>query len=105
MTSYLMHLDTPVAEIAVESGKISHLTRIINRSLMPIGCIGDNLEVKRQSLQNWQEMRAIPKDRQKIEKILSFFGVESPVEAYEFSNGVSLTDTYWFKPINLSTKD
>ena len=89
----LMHRDTPVADVAVANGKIHKLLKVYNESELPVGCAGFLAE---RMLQNWQNMRTIPEDRQGKERIEQVLGC-SVSEALLKSFSVSLTDTYWLK--------
>lgn len=89
----LMHRDTPVAEVAVQDGKIHKLIKLYSESELPVGCAGFLAE---RMLQNWQNMRTIPEDRQGKERIEQVLGC-SVSEALLKSFSVSLTDAYWLK--------
>lgn len=103
MKATLMHMDTPVVDVNINSGVISSANHIYHNELLPIGTQGKTDRLLADCLNRWQEMRSIPNDRQGIEKILSVLG-KDPIYAYEIAKGLSLTDTYWIKPVNENMK-
>lgn len=102
----LMHKDIPVADITVYNGTIISVNRIYNKEHYPIGAYTPHSQLSARFLDNWSKMRCIPKDRQNAGEIIRKIGC-SLHEAIYKSNGVSLTDCYWFKDNNdsLSWKD
>lgn len=96
---YLMHMDETVAKIEVMDGKFISVPQIFNGQLMPVGVSSQspNLPLL---LQNWDDMRSIPSERQNMDRILRAIpgGLS---EAKRQSLRVSLTDTYWMKEENM----
>ena len=104
MRSTLMHMNEKVADVDLQPSGITSVYKIYDRELLPVGARKSDISILNTSLAYWQEMRAIPKDRQGIEQILSKIGINSPIEVYMICNAISLTDTYWVKPVERDIK-
>jgi hypothetical protein len=96
-TFFLMHKDIPLTIISfTEKGEIIDYSRDYNNS--------DHLPVRSRNdkdwLYSWWDDRKIPTTRNNIKRLLEAKGV-SISEEYLFNNlGLSLTDSYWVKPID-----
>ena len=97
-----MHKDEEVAEIATEPD-FEHLKilNIIKKEHIPF-CIPQNDEEVdigdiNIHFARWMKMRTIPKERIKINEILSTVETDT-YSLLQYSFGFSLSDHYWFKP-------
>ena len=94
----LMHKDDPVCAITVDasSGTILRVSKPISPELLPLG---GNTDAEK--LRNWWQRRAVPVGQGKIMRILEKAGISS-TQAYLVKNwGLSLTDHYWIKPLDV----
>ena len=104
MRSILMHMNEKVADVELLNGLVKKINKLYEKELLPIGARNSSYINLSQSLSGWQKMRSIPDDRVGLSKILSLYEIEKPTEIYEISRGISLTDTYWFKPTEVDLK-
>ena len=94
----LMHKDIPVAKFNTYSDKPCDALEIYNEKELPFGLKGD-LEFISKNIMSWHSNRAIPMGRiniDEIKQVLEPFGGLNKVTLN--SLGLSLTDTYWYKP-------
>lgn len=98
MNVYLMHKDVIVAELEM-SGCSLHILRVINPEHMPMGVAGVPNHLRDARLEKWLQERCIPKARPNYDTLLKKAGVSSWTEMPSKSYMCSLTDCYWFKPI------
>lgn len=100
----LMHRDDPVCVVSVDSvsGVILRVSKPLAPELLPLGgCIDAEM------LRKWWQRRAVPVGQGKIRHILARLGITTPQEYLVKNLGLSLTDHYWIKPLDmeLSWKD
>lgn len=100
MDYILMHKDTPVTDIVLDSGGYmpKHSQKFLNKDLAPMR------ERRREDwISSWWEKRAVPKNQGDIKYVLDERGYNALVDyaltEYLLDNlGLSLTDCYWVKP-------
>lgn len=94
----LMHKDDPVCAVTIDasSGVILRVAKPINPELLPLG---GNIDA--QKLRSWWSRRAVPVGQGKIMRILEKAGISSTQEYLVKNWGLSLTDHYWIKPLNV----
>lgn len=99
LTRYtLMHRDAEVADIEIEDGYLTRITRVHEKQHAPIGTMNvvGNLGVS--ELRFWLQRRQIPHARAKAAEDLERVGLVNPGSALESSLACSLSDTYWIRP-------
>ncbi len=94
-----MHKDIKVAELEVYNARISGCIRVYNADHMPVGTHTKRHQLLGPLLQSWQSMRMIPQGRDRLSELIRNIGM-TVQEAYMRSNGLSLTDCYWFTDNN-----
>ena len=94
----LMHRDDPVCAISIDtaSGAILRVSRPVNPELLPLGGSIDSATLKK-----WWQRRAVPVGQGKIQRILEQMGIATPQEYLVKNLGLSLTDHYWIKPLDM----
>ena len=94
----LMHWDDPVCAISVDtvSGAIVRVSKPVNPELLPLGGSIDAAMLKK-----WWQRRAVPVGQGKIQRILEQMGITTPQEYLVKNLGLSLTDHYWIKPLDM----
>jgi hypothetical protein len=94
----LMHRDEPVCAISIDtvSGAIIRVSRPVNPELLPLGGCIDSAALKK-----WWQHRAVPIGQGKIQRILQQLGITTPQEYLVRNLGLSLTDHYWIKPLDM----
>ena len=94
----LMHRDDPVCAISIDtvSGAIMRVSRPVNPELLPLGGCIDSAALKK-----WWQHRAVPIGQGKIQRILEQLGITTPQEYLVRNLGLSLTDHYWIKPLDM----
>jgi len=94
----LMHRDDPVCAISIDtiSGAILRASKPVNPELLPLGGRIDSAMLKK-----WWQRRAVPVDQGKIQHILEQMGIATPQEYLVKNLGLSLTDHYWIKPLDM----
>lgn len=94
----LMHRDDPVCAISIDtvSGAILRVSKPVNPELLPLGGNIDSAMLKK-----WWQRRAVPVGQGKIQRILEQMGVATPQEYLVKNLGLSLTDHYWIKPLDM----
>lgn len=95
----LMHRDDPVCAITIDaaSGVILRVSRPVNPELLPLGGCMDSA-----MLRKWWQRRAVPIGQGKIPQILEQLGITTPQEYLVRNLGLSLTDHYWIKPLEMA---
>lgn len=95
MIYYLMHMDTAVALIDINpDGSMSKIGKKIIPELIPLQDRKSDT-----GLISWWRDRAVPISQGKIEDMLKARGLISPGDYLVRNLGLSLTDTYWIKPV------
>lgn len=94
----LMHRDDPICTITIDpvSGAIHRVAKPIAPELLPLGGSVDS-----DMLKKWWQHRAVPIGQGKIRRILEDLGIATPQEYLVKNLGLSLTDHYWIKPIDM----
>lgn len=97
----LMHRDDPVCAIAIDtvSGVILRASKPVNPELLPLGGCIDSAMLKK-----WWQRRAVPIGQGKIQRILEQLGIPTPQEYLVRNLGMSLTDSYWIKPLEMELR-
>lgn len=94
----LMHRDDPVCAITIDavSGSIVRVAKPTDPELLPLGGSIDSAMLKK-----WWQRRAVPMGQGKIQRILEQLGIATPQEYLVKNLGLSLTDHYWIKPLDM----
>lgn len=94
----LMHRDDPVCAITIDpvSGAILRVSKPVHPELLPLGGCVDSATLKK-----WWQRRAVPIGQGKIQRILEQLGLTTPQEYLVKNLGLSLTDHYWIKPLDM----
>ena len=94
----LMHRDDPVCAISIDtdSGAILRVSKPVNAELLPLGG-----NINSAMLKKWWQRRAVPVGQGKIQRILEQMGIATPQEYLVKNLGLSLTDHYWIKPLDM----
>lgn len=94
----LMHRDDPVCAVMIDvvSGAIVRVSKPVNPELLPLGGNMDSTALKK-----WWQRRAVPIGQGKIQHILEQLGITTPQEYLVRNLGLSLTDHYWIKPLDM----
>ena len=94
----LMHRDEPVCAISIDtvSGAIHRVSKPVNPELLPLGGCIDSATLKK-----WWQRRAVPIGQGKIQRILEQLRITTPQEYLVRNLGLSLTDHYWIKPLDM----
>lgn len=94
----LMHKNDPVCAISIDavSGSIVRAAKPTNPELLPLGGNIDSTMLKK-----WWQRRAVPMGQGKIQRILEQLGIATPQEYLVKNLGLSLTDHYWIKPLDM----
>lgn len=100
----LMHKDNPVAEVELYDNKPFKINKLYDRKFLPVGC-GCTKDTDEEAisfagghLMAWNSRRAIPIGRINYKKLEDKYG---DLNEYLISSlGLSLTDCYWYKPLN-----
>ena len=94
----LMHRDDPLCAISIDtvSGAILRASKPVNPELLPLGGSIDSAMLKK-----WWQRRAVPVGQGKIQRILEHMGIATPQEYLVKNLGLSLTDHYWIKPLDM----
>lgn len=95
---YLMHRDDPVCMVSMDpiSGAMLRVSQKKIQELLPLGGSIDT-----QMLRKWWQRRAVPMSQGKIQRILEQMGMTTPQEYLVKNLGLSLTDHYWIKPLDM----
>ena len=104
MNAVLMHKEIPVVDIVVDedSGVILGIDTVHNSEHLPIGILEQNGVIDRAEFNSWWTERSIPASRFGIKDALEELGITSTRTLLLRCYGLSLSDQYWFKPINAS---
>lgn len=94
----LMHRDDPVCAITIDpvSGAVLRVSKPVHPELLPLGGCVDSATLKK-----WWQRRAVPIGQGKIQRILEQLGLTTPQEYLVKNLGLSLTDHYWIKPLDM----
>lgn len=96
----LMHKDIEVAKLKYLNNQLIDIN-ILNYNHMPIGSYNDAYpQLKNAYFSMWETDRCIPTQRQNIDGLLRIFGLKKAKELIKYGFGCSLTDCYWYKPID-----
>ncbi len=95
---YLMHRNDPVCTVSIDpvTGAMLRVSQKKEQELLPLGGV---LDV--QMLRKWWQRRAVPVGQGKIQRILEQMGITTPQEYLVKNLGLSLTDHYWIKPLDM----
>lgn len=93
---YLFHKNKLVAKLTMFQEQPIGIEEIYNQELLPVGLRGD-LDFADKNFLGWNSERVIPAGRVNIDTIRGKLG--NPVELSTKSLGLSLTDCYWFNPV------
>lgn len=95
---YLMHRDDPVCMVSIDpvSGTMLRVSQKKVQELLPMGGSIDT-----EMLRKWWQRRAVPMSQGKIQRILEQMGITTPQEYLVKNLGLSLTDHYWIKPLDM----
>lgn len=96
----LMHKETPVAEIALDSAtaSISAIGEVYAPAHVPVGIAVKKSKIDRAALNEWWRGRAIPASRAGLRHALEELHIASPQALLEKCLGLSLSDQYWLCP-------
>jgi hypothetical protein len=98
---YLMNADAKVLEFSRELtdiGNIYELLNVCNSSELPLDF---RSEADFKALfHNWVEIRAIPRNRQHMEEVISAINQQNRFDVLLHSHGLSLNDTYWIQEVS-----
>lgn len=94
----LMHKDAPVCALTIDadSGAMLRVSKPIHPELLPLG---GNIDAAK--LRKWWQLRAVPVGQGKIMRILEQAGFSSTQKYLVKNWGLSLTDHYWIKPLDV----
>lgn len=94
----LMHKDIPVCALTIDadSGAMLRVSKPIHPELLPLG---GNIDAAK--LRKWWQQRAVPVGQGKIMRILEQAGFSSTQKYLVKNWGLSLTDHYWIKPLDV----
>ena len=94
----LMHRNNPVCAVTIDasSGVMLRVGKPINPELLPLG---GNIDAEK--LRLWWRHRAVPMGQGRIMRILERAGISSTQEYLVKNWGLSLTDHYWIKPLDV----
>ena len=95
---YLMHRDDPVCMVSIDpiSGTMLRVSQKKVQELLPLGG-----KIDTEMLRKWWQRRAVPMSQGKIQRILEQMGITTPQEYLVKNLGLSLTDHYWIKPLDM----
>lgn len=95
---YLMHRNDPVCTVSIDpvTGAMLRVSQKKEQELLPLGGALDM-----QMLRKWWQRRAVPVGQGKIQRILEQMGITTPQEYLVKNLGLSLTDHYWIKPLDM----
>lgn len=95
---YLMHRDDPVCMVSIDpiSGAMLRVSQKKVQELLPLGG-----KIDTEMLRKWWQRRAVPMSQGKIQRILEQMGITTPQEYLVKNLGLSLTDHYWIKPLDM----
>ena len=100
MDAYLMHGDIIVAELTFDvHGGIGSVGIIHDEDHMPVFTRGRENEELLRHIRKWWSKRAIPKSRKGIDRALIELGMSTPEQMMLASQGLSLSDSYWVRPV------
>lgn len=93
-----MHRDDLVCTLSIDplSGSILRVSKPIHPELLPLGGCIDAA-----TLRKWWQRRAVPISQGRMKHILNQLNLTTPQEYLVKNLGLSLTDHYWIKPLEL----
>lgn len=99
MRCVLMNKNTPVLEAEYMSGVgvFTNIYALYNTDYMPY-----HLCVSCVELSEWFKNRGIPSFRDRLDLLMHRLNVHAPSELLDKAFGLSLSDPYWLKPIDLN---
>lgn len=103
MRYVLMHKTNPVAELEINenTGYIEKIYETFAAEQLPI-CVRIKKGVtERTDLNEWWINRSIPTSRSGIRNVLETLGISAPGALLTRCYGLSLSDQYWIKPVNI----
>lgn len=97
----LMHKNTPVSDIRINErlGSIVGVDKIHNVKHAPLITTDKLGSINHQQLDKWFKGRAIPASRQNVMRMLHELQIDTPAALSLKSQGLSLSDHYWVKPV------
>ncbi|MCL2436517.1 MAG: HipA domain-containing protein [Clostridiales bacterium] len=107
MNYTLMHKNIPVVDllIAEDSGFIEKIGFVHSITRLPIGTTGLSKREQgipeRARLNDWWQGRSIPASRENIQSALYRMRLLSPITLLSKCFGLSLSDQYWIRPLDL----
>ena len=99
----LMHKNDKVAVINIENNSI-RVDNIINKNWMPFGIIESDNETIHEQITKWNGERCIPFGRPNYQKLMEECQTKCASDWIAKSYMCSLTDCYWFKPVDSGLK-
>lgn len=100
MKYVLMHKDIEVLDFEWDSNANDLvLLDVLNYKHIPIGLLVGN-RVSTTAFYEWMKGRCVPASRDNIEYILNTFRIRNKLSLGFTAFGLSLTDCYWYKPVN-----
>ena len=77
--------------------------RVIERNYLPFGCLGHDGRFTSSRLASWLTARSIPATRPGLSSVLQRLDLQAPEELMAAGLGLSLSDQYWLKPVELTS--
>lgn len=98
----LMCKNVEVATFTYDPRKrvVTGKTRLLNPEFLPVGCHGHDGRFSAASLGAWITARGIPLSRPGLSPVLASLSLATPEELQVSSLGLSLSDHYWFRPVD-----
>ncbi len=95
---HFMHRDQPVCIVTIDpvTGTMLKVGKPVSPELLPPGGCTDAA-----MLRKWWQRRAVPKNQGNIQRILEQLNIATPQEYLVKNLGLSLTDHYWIKPLDV----
>ena len=102
----LFHKNIPVLHFRLNDSNFLEIIDILNKEHCPIGVFRDyqkGVSINEQ-FRSWWKGRSIPSSRQGLKEALESLGNLTTDDLITGAYGLSLSDTYWAKPINADIK-
>lgn len=95
-----MHLNDKLATVLinVSDGSIVEVRDVVDAAKMPVGTVVDG-RFEESMFQSWWSRRAIPANRQDVDKLLNHMGATDTRQLLIPSLGMNLEDGYWLRPL------
>ena len=95
---FLMHRNDPICPVSIDpvTGTMLKAGKPSAPELLPPGGCTDTA-----ALRKWWQRRAVPKSQGNIQFILQQLNIATPQEYLVKNLGLSLTDHYWIKPLDM----